>query len=72
MNSESTQSPQEETARVHDQGPSHLFSEFMKSGWAESELTELEPLEVVTYAFSRRQVLSAAYQGIRLVIPAPT
>ena len=70
MSSESTQAPQEQTARVHDQGPSHLFAEFMKSGWAESELTELEPLEVVTYAYSRRQVLSAAYQGIRLVIPA--
>ena len=42
----------------------------MKSGWAESELTELEPLEVVTYAYSRRQVLSAAYPGMRLVIPA--
>ena len=70
MSSESTQAPQEQTARVHDQGPSLIFSEFMKGGWAESELTELEPLEVVTYAYSRRQVLSAAYQGIRLVIPA--
>ena len=70
MSSESTQAPQEQTARVHDQGPSLIFSEFMKSGWDESELTELEPLEVVTYAYSRRQVLSAAYQGIRLVIPA--
>ncbi|ASY17848.1 aminopeptidase P family protein [Candidatus Planktophila versatilis] len=70
MSSESTQAPQEQTARVHDQGPSLIFSEFMKSGWDESELTELEPLEVVTYAYSRRQVLSAAYQGMRLVIPA--
>ena len=70
MNSEGTGVSQERTERVHDQGPSTIFSEFMKSGWAESELTELEPLEVVTYAFSRRQVLSAAYQGIRLVLPA--
>lgn len=70
MNSEGSGISQEKTERVHDQGPSHLFSEFMKSGWAESELTELEPLEVVTYAYSRRQVLSAAYQGMRLVIPA--
>ncbi len=70
MNSEGTGVSQERTERVHDQGLSLIFSEFMKSGWAESELTELEPLEVVTYAFSRRQVLSAAYQGIRLVIPA--
>ena len=70
MNSEGTGVSQERTERVHDQGLSLVFSEFMKGGWAESELTELEPLEVVTYAYSRRQVLSAAYQGIRLVIPA--
>ena len=70
MDSEATGLSQEKTERVHDQGPSVIFSEFMKSGWDESELTELEPLEVVTYAYSRRQVLSAAYQGIRLVIPA--
>ena len=70
MTSEGTGVSQEKAERVHDQGPSTIFSEFMKSGWAESELTELEPLEVVTYAYSRRQVLSAAYQGIRLVIPA--
>ena len=70
MNSEGTGVSQERTERVHDQGLSVIFSEFMKGGWAESELTELEPLEVVTYAYSRRQVLSAAYQGIRLVIPA--
>ncbi len=70
MDSEATGLSQEKTERVHDQGPSVIFSEFMKSGWAESELTELEPLEVVTYAYSRRQVLSAAYPGMRLVIPA--
>ncbi len=70
MNSEGTGVSQEKTERVHDQGPSVIFSEFMKSGWAESELTELEPLEVVTYAYSRRQVLSQAFQGVRLVLPA--
>ena len=70
MNSEGTGVSQERTERVHDQGPSTIFSEFMKSGWAESELTELEPLEVVTYAYSRRQVLSQAFQGVRLILPA--
>ena len=70
MNSEGTGVSQEKTERVHDQGPSVIFSEFMKSGWAESELTELEPLEVVTYAYSRRQVLSQAFQGVRLILPA--
>jgi Xaa-Pro aminopeptidase len=70
MNSEGTGLSQEKTERVHDQGPSLIFSEFMKSGWATTDLPDLEPLEVVTYAFSRRQVLSQAFQGVRLVLPA--
>jgi Xaa-Pro aminopeptidase len=70
MNSEGTGLSQEKTERVHDQGPSLIFSEFMKSGWATTDLPDLEPLEVVTYAFSRRQVLSQAFKGVRLVLPA--
>jgi Xaa-Pro aminopeptidase len=70
MNSEGTGLSQEQTERVHDQGPSVVFSEFMKSGWATTDLSDLEPLEVVTYAFSRRQVLSQAFQGVRLILPA--
>ena len=42
----------------------------MKSGWTPSNLENLAPLEVVTYAYSRRQVLSSAFKGIRLVLPA--
>jgi Xaa-Pro aminopeptidase len=42
----------------------------MKTGWTPSDLDNLEPLEVVTYAYSRRQVLSTAFKGIRLVLPA--
>jgi Xaa-Pro aminopeptidase len=70
MNSEGTGVSQEKAERVHDQGPSVIFSEFMKSGWAITDLPDLEPLEVVTYAFSRRQVLSQAFQGVRLILPA--
>ncbi len=70
MNSEGTGLSQEQTERVHDQGASVIFSEFMKSGWAITDLPDLEPLEVVTYAFSRRQVLSQAFQGVRLILPA--
>jgi len=70
MSSEGTGLSQEKAERVHDQGPSIVFSEFMKSGWAITDLPDLEPLEVVTYAFSRRQVLSQAFQGVRLVLPA--
>ncbi len=60
----------EKAKRIHDQAPSDLFAEFMSSGWAPSDYADLAPLEVVTYAFARRQVLSAAYPGIRLVLPA--
>jgi Xaa-Pro aminopeptidase len=42
----------------------------MKSGWTPSDRADLEPLEVVTYAFSRRQVLSAAFPERRIVIKA--
>jgi Xaa-Pro aminopeptidase len=56
--------------RTHDQAPSPIFAEFMKSGWIASERDGLEPLEVVTYAYSRRQVLSAAFPGSRIVIKA--
>ena len=56
--------------RKHDQKPSDLFSNFMHSGWAPSDLPDLAPLEVVTYAYARRSVLSEAFAGFRLVIPA--
>jgi len=70
MNSEGSGISQEKTERVHDQGTASAFSEFMKTGWAPTEFADLEPLEVVTYAYSRRQVLSAAYVGKRLILPA--
>jgi Xaa-Pro aminopeptidase len=69
MNNESAETS-EKAKRVHDQAPSDVFAEFMRSGWADSDYTDLEPLEVVTYAFARRQLLSAAFPGIRLVMPA--
>jgi Xaa-Pro aminopeptidase len=70
MNNENADVTTDKPKRIHDQAPSELFSNFMKSGWAPSDLSNIEPLEVVTYAYSRRQVLSAAYKGIRLVLPA--
>jgi Xaa-Pro aminopeptidase len=60
----------EKSKRVHDQAPSEQHAEFMRTGWAPSDYEGLQPLEVVTYAFARRQVLSAAFPGLRLVIPA--
>ena len=60
----------EKAKRVHDQAPSELFADLLRSGWTPSDYDDLQPLEVVTYAFARRQVLSAAFPGIRLVLPA--
>jgi Xaa-Pro aminopeptidase len=60
----------EKEKRIHDQAPSDQFAEFMRTGWAASDYDDLQPLEVVTYAFARRQVLSAAFPGVRLVLPA--
>jgi Xaa-Pro aminopeptidase len=69
MNNENAETT-EKAKRIHDQAPSDVFAEFMRSGWAPSDFEGLEPLEVVTYAFARRQVLSAVFPGIRLVLPA--
>jgi Xaa-Pro aminopeptidase len=70
MNNQDAEVMTEKEKRVHDQAPSELFSKFMNSGWAPSDLPALEPLEVVTYAYARRQALSAAFPGMRLVMPA--
>ncbi len=70
MNNENAEVTTKKSKRIHDQAPSEQFANFMKSGWTPSDLTDLAPLEVVTYAYSRRQVLSAAFTGIRLVLPA--
>ena len=70
MNNDSAEVETKKPKRIHDQAPSELFAEFMKSGWTPSNLEDLAPLEVVTYAFSRRQVLSENFKGIRLVLPA--
>ncbi|MEY4290555.1 MAG: hypothetical protein RL130_497, partial [Actinomycetota bacterium] len=70
MNNDSAEVETKKPKRIHDQAPSELFAEFMKSGWTPSNLEDLAPLEVVTFAFSRRQVLSANFKGIRLVLPA--
>ena len=69
MNDKAT-APEVKNARPYDVAPPTQFADFMRSGWATSNLEGLQPLEVVTYAFTRRQVLSAAFANIRIVIPA--
>ncbi|MSZ69428.1 MAG: aminopeptidase P family protein, partial [Actinobacteria bacterium] len=58
--------------RTHDVAPSTVFADFMKSGWAPSPLTGITAAEVAPWCVARRNALSAAFPGIRLVIPAGT
>ena len=56
--------------RIYDIAPSEKFAAFMQTGWAPSDLEGLRALEVVTYAFTRRAVLSAAFPDTRIVLPS--
>ena len=67
---EKVEAPEVNEVRSYDVAPPAGYAEFMRTGWAPSNLEGLKPLEVVTFAFSRRQVLSAAFPNIRLVIPS--
>ncbi|MEY2710206.1 MAG: hypothetical protein RL031_1079, partial [Actinomycetota bacterium] len=67
---EKVEAPEVKNARPYDVAPPAQYAEFMRTGWAPSDLEGLSPLEVVTYAFTRRQVLSEAFPNIRLVIPS--
>ncbi|WP_406483596.1 aminopeptidase P family protein [Streptomyces platensis] len=51
-------------------GVSDELAENMKSGWADTELHGLEPVEQAPHAARRRAALSARFPGERLVIPA--
>ncbi|MCQ4042975.1 aminopeptidase P family protein [Streptantibioticus rubrisoli] len=46
------------------------LAELMKSGWADTELRDLRPIDQARYAAERRAALSARFPGERLVIPA--
>lgn len=60
----------EATRQIHDVAPSNAFAEFMKSGWALSDLHGISASPAVTWCVARRYALSEAFPGIRLVIPA--
>ncbi|WNM36291.1 aminopeptidase P family protein [Streptomyces sp. Li-HN-5-11] len=51
-------------------GVSDELAENMKSGWADTELRGLEPVEQAEHTARRRAALSARFPGERLVIPA--
>lgn len=56
--------------RVYDVAPSEIFGEFMKTGWAPTPLTGITQDEVIAHCMRRRAELSAAFKGLRLVIPS--
>ena len=55
--------------RVYDVAPSEMFGEFMKTGWAPTPLTGIVEDEVIPYCVARRADLSAAFSGLRVVLP---
>jgi len=59
-----------ESRRVYDVPPSELYAEFMKTGWAPSPLHGITQDPVIPYCFARREKLSKAFQGVRVVLPS--
>ncbi|MFI8069244.1 aminopeptidase P family protein [Streptomyces sp. NPDC086033] len=51
-------------------GVSDELAESMKSGWADTELHDLEPIAQAAETAARRAALSARFPGERLVIPS--
>ena len=58
--------------RPHDIPTPEPLKKFMEQGWAPSPLVGLKKSPVTPFAVARRQKLSAAFPGKRLVIPAGT
>ncbi len=56
--------------RVYDVAPSEMFGEFMKTGWAPTPLEGITQDEVIAYCVNRRTELSAAFSGLRIVLPS--
>ena len=74
VDAESAEGAEEETPKQRKNGlyggVSDELAENMKSGWADTELRDLEPTAQASYAAARRAALSARFPGERLVIPA--
>jgi Xaa-Pro aminopeptidase len=56
----------------HDLPVSDRLTEFMKTGWADTERTDVSSNESAPFAAARRERLSAAHTGTRIVVPAGT
>lgn len=60
----------EKSKRVHDTTPSPAFAEFMGKGWASLPLNDLGVSPVVKQCVNRRNQLSQAFKGLRIVLPS--
>ncbi|MCR2814247.1 aminopeptidase P family protein [Microbacterium jiangjiandongii] len=65
-----TEPQQSDTTTNRRQNYGQGFLDTISTGWAERPATLPEPREQATYAAARRQAVSAAFPGKRLVIPA--
>ena len=54
----------------HDLPVSDRLAEFMKTGWADTEHTDVQVNPSAPFAAARRARLSAAFPGQRIVVPA--
>jgi len=56
--------------RSHDIPTPEALQEFMKGGWAPTPLDGITAHEVISFAKQRREQLSKAFPGMRLIFPA--
>ena len=59
-----------ESRRVYDVPPSEAYTEFMMTGWAPSPLHAIMQDAVIPYCVKRRDALSAAFTGLRIILPS--
>ncbi|OII67453.1 aminopeptidase P family protein [Streptomyces sp. CC77] len=67
---ESEEEPIEQRKNGLYPGVSDELAANMKSGWADTELHDLEPVAQAAHTAARRAALSARYPGERIVVPA--
>lgn len=70
--SDEKDSAQETATASHDTAVPEKLREFMNSGWADTERSDATLTDVATWAAKRRDRLSQAFPGERLVIPSGT
>ena len=59
-----------ESRRVYDVPPTQAYAEFMISGWAPSPLHGITQDPVIPYCVARRDNLSKAFTGLRIILPS--